>query len=92
MVAGVDGVLAARNAGQVKDRERLFQRVVAGVIAEGAFGAPLGRIDEAFQHVFAVGGDFQVVGFALHQVDRLVAQPTREEQLVDVGRQGRGSA
>ena len=52
----IDGVLAVRDGGDVKDGIRLGQRVVTGVVAERAFVAErLGRVNVAFDDEVGVG-------------------------------------
>jgi hypothetical protein len=40
------------------------------VVSERAFGAEFVEIDVAFEDDFAGGGDFEVDGFALDELDR----------------------
>jgi hypothetical protein len=54
----------------MKDGVEIFERVEAGVVAEGAFGAEFVEVDVAFEDDFAGGGDFEVYGFALDKFDR----------------------
>ena len=77
-----------RDAGDVENGIEIFERVEAGVIAEGAFGAEFVEVDVAFEDDFGVGGDFQVDGFAFDQFDRLLAEEAGDEVLLDVGRRG----
>ena len=58
------------------------------MIAEGAFGAEFVEIDVAFEDDLGVGGDFQIDGLALHQFDRLLAEESGDDVLLDVGRRG----
>jgi hypothetical protein len=53
----------------MEDRVEIFERVEAGVVAEGAFGAEFVEVDVAFEDDFAGGGDFEVDGFALDELD-----------------------
>ena len=85
---GVDGVFAVGDAGDVEDGVVLGHGVEAGVVAEGAFGAELVEFDVAFEDDFGVGGDFEVDGFALDQLDGLLAQEAGDEELFDFGRRG----
>ena len=56
---GINGVFAVRDGGDVEDRIRLGQRVIAGVVAERAFVAQrFGRVNVAFDVEVGVGGDF----------------------------------
>ena len=55
-----------RHAGDVKDGVLVFERVEAGVIAEGAFGAEFVQIHVAFENDLGMGWDFQIDGLALH--------------------------
>ena len=57
------------DAGDVEDGVVLGGGVEAGVVAEGAFGAQLVEGDVAFENDFGVGGNFEVDGLALHQLD-----------------------
>jgi hypothetical protein len=58
------------------------------VVAEGAFGAELAERDVAFEDVLGVGGDFEVDGLALDQLDGLAAEEAGDEVLLDLGRRG----
>ena len=69
---GVNRILAVRDAGDVKHRILIFQRIEAGVVAEWPFGAQLVEIHVTFKHDLRRGGNFQVDGLALHQFDRLL--------------------
>ena len=71
---GVERILAVRDAGDVEHRVVVFERIEAGVIAEGAFAAQLAQLDVAFQDDLGVGGDFQIRGLALDHLDGLPAQ------------------
>ena len=54
----------------MKNRIRLRQRIVAGVIAEGAFLAQrFARVNIAFDHKVRVGGDLKVVCLTLDEFD-----------------------
>src|SRR6266487_3049437 len=67
---GIDGIFAVRDGGDVEDGIRLGQRVIAGVVAERAFFAErFARVNVAFDDEVGVGGDFEVVGLALHEFD-----------------------
>ncbi len=85
---GVDRIFAMGDAGDVEDGIEIFERVEAGVIAERAFGAEFVEVDVAFEDDFGVGGDFEIDGFALHQLDRLLAQEAGDEIFLDIGRSG----
>jgi hypothetical protein len=52
----------------------VFERVEAGVVSEGAFGAEFVEIDVAFEDDLARGGDFEVYGLALDEFDRSGAE------------------
>ena len=81
-----------RDGRDVKDRELIGGRVKPGVIAERAFDVVLVRIDVAFDHDLGIGRRFDGLRHALHELDRLAAQITGQQILVDVGRQRRGGA
>ena len=68
----------------VKDGIQIFERVEAGVIAEGALGAEFVEIDVAFEHDFCVGRNFEVDGLALHQFDRLLPQEAGDDEFLDI--------
>ena len=74
---GVDGVAAMGDAGDVEDGIVVLQGVEAGVVAEGAFGAELVEADVAFEDDFGVGGDFEVDGLALDELDGLAGGGSR---------------
>lgn len=91
--AGINGILAMGDGGDVKDGIRLGQGVVAGVIAEGAFHAErfLG-IDVTFDDKVGIGGDHEVVGLAFDEFDRFFAEITGEEEFVEaIGQWGGGA-
>ncbi len=88
MVVDVDGVFAMGDAGEVEDGIKIFERVEAGVVAEGAFGAEFVEVDVAFENDFGGGGNFEIDGLALHQLDRLLAQESGDEIFLDVRRRG----
>jgi hypothetical protein len=85
---GVDGVFAMGDAGDVEDRILVLHGVEAGVVAEGAFGAQLAEFDVAFEDDLGVGRDFEIDGFALHDLDRLAAQEAGDQILLDIRRRG----
>src|SRR5260370_13216888 len=63
---GVDRVFAVRDALHVEDWVEIFERVEAGVVAEGAFGAEFVEMNMAFEDDLAGGGDFEVYWFAFY--------------------------
>ena len=65
-----------------------MQRVEAGVVAEGAFGAQLAQLDVAFENDLGVGGHFEIDGFAFDDFDGLAAQEAGDEEFFDLGRRG----
>ena len=67
------------------------KRVIAGVIAERAFVAQrLARVDVAFDDEVGIGGNFEVVGLALHEFDRFLAEVTGEQEFIEAIGQRRG--
>ena len=64
-------------AGEVEDGIVVLHGVEAGVVAERAFCAELGQVDEAFEDVLGVGGDFERDGFAADQLDGLAGGGSR---------------
>ena len=83
---GVDGIFAVGDAVHVEDGVEIFERVEAGVVAEGAFGAEFVEIDVAFEDDFAGGRDFQIDGFAFDEFDGSGAEEAGDEIFFDVGR------
>ena len=82
-----------RDGGDVEDRIRLGQRVIAGVVAKRPFLAQrLLRVHVAFDDKVRVGRHFQVVGLALDQFDGLLAQIAGEQELIQAVGQRRGGA
>src|SRR5207245_8965995 len=79
-------VLAVRYAGDVEDGVLIFERVEAGVVAEGALSAKLVEVNIAFEDDPRVGWDFEVDCFALHQLDGTLAQESGNEEFLDLGR------
>ena len=84
----VNGVFAMGDAGEVEDRVVIGHGVEAGVVAERAFAAEFAEFDVAFEDDFGVGGDFEVDGFALDDLDRLAAQEAGDHELFNFGRRG----
>lgn len=80
---GVDGFFAHCDGGDVKDRELSGEAVVAGVVTEGAFELAFVGVDIAFDDEFAVGGDFDVYGFAFDGLDAFSAEESGEEDFVN---------
>ncbi len=88
---GIDGVFAVRDRGDVKDRIRLGQRVIAGVIAERALVPQrLARIHVAFDDEVGIGRHFQIVGLALDELDRFFPQIAGEQEFIEPIGQRRG--
>ena len=75
-----------RDATHVEDGIEILQRVEAGVVAEGAFGAEFVEMDVALEDDLRGGRDFQIHGFALHQFDGLLAQEAGDQIFLHVGR------
>src|SRR5258708_26777662 len=63
---GVDGTFAMRDALHMENWIEIFERVEAGVVSEGAFGAQFVEVNMAFDDDLAGGGDFEVDGFAFY--------------------------
>ena len=61
-----------RNAGNVEHWIVVFERVKAGVVSERPFGAQLVEFYVTFQNDFSRRRNFQVNGFALYQLERLL--------------------
>jgi len=70
----------------VEDRIKIFERVEAGVVAEGALGAEFVEVNVALENDFGGGGNFEIDGLALHQFDWLLAEEASDEIFLDVGR------
>ena len=67
----------------VKHRIQIGQRVITGVIAKRAFHPErFAGIDVAFDHKIRVGRHLQIVRLAFHQLDRLFAEITGHQKLV----------
>ena len=80
-----------RDGRDVKHRIRLGQRVIASVIAERPFVAQrFGRVNVTFDDEIGVGGDFEVIGLALHEFDGFFAEITGEEEFIQSVRHRRG--
>ena len=86
----VDRIPPAGDAGQVEHRVLIRKRIIPGVVAEGALGPPLLRVDVSLQDDLGRGGDLDVDGHALHHRDGLAPHETGEEHLVHVVGEGRG--
>src|SRR6185369_11078981 len=84
--AGVDGILAVRNALDVEDRVEVFERIEAGVVAEWALGSKLVELDIALKNDFGSGRHFEVDSLALDEFDGFAAQETGDHELFNFGR------
>ena len=73
----------------MEDGVLVGERVVAGVVAEGALEAGLALLDVALEDDLGVGGHLEVDGRARRELDRLAAQEAGEHELADAGRQRR---
>ena len=82
---GVDGVFAVGDAGEMEDGVVVLHGVEAGVIAEGALGAEFAEVDEAFEDVLGVGGDFKVDRLGLDEFEGFLAEEAGDEVLLDLG-------
>src|ERR1041384_1626718 len=83
----VDRLLAMSNAGNVKDRELVFERGGARMIAERAFGSKLFRIYIAFDYDLGVSWNLDVHSFTLNHLDRFLAQKAGDHHLIEIFRQ-----
>src|SRR5580698_8247056 len=81
---GVDRVFAMGNATDVEDGIKIFERVEAGVVAEGALGAEFVEVNVAFENDFGGSGDFEIDGLALDEFDGLLAEEAGDEIFLDV--------
>jgi hypothetical protein len=76
--------------GEMKDRIILDRGVEPGVIAERSFRPHLARLDVTFQDEIDIARNFQVDGFARHQLDRFLADESGEKNFIEPIRQRRG--
>ncbi len=84
----IDRVLAVSDARNVKDRVKIFERVIPSVVAEGALGAKFVEVNVPFEDDLGGGGNFEINGFALDQLNRLLAEKAGDEIFLHVGRRG----
>ena len=75
-----------RNAGNVEYWIVVFERVEAGVVSEWPFGAQLVEFYVTFQNDFSRRRNFQVNGFALHQLDRLLTKESGNQVFLHIRR------
>ena len=85
------GLAATGDGGEVEHGIRVRGRIVACVVAEWAFDARLAGHHVALQHDLRVRRHLQVHRGALHDLHALLADNTRDCQLVQPGRQRRRS-
>ena len=57
------------NRRDMEDRIIIHRRVEAGVVAEGALGPHLPRLNIPLDHKVTLGGDFQRLSDTFHKVD-----------------------
>src|SRR5437868_10179578 len=84
----VNRVFAMRDATDVKHGVLVFEGIEAGVVAERAFGAQFIQMNMSFEDDFSRGGDFEINGFALHELYRLLAQEAGDEVFLYIGGSG----
>ena len=77
---------AMRDATDVENGIEIFEGIESGVVAEGALAAKFVEVHVAFQNDFRVGRDFEVNGFAFHQLNWLLAEKSGNEIFLNVGR------
>ena len=77
-----------RHAGDVENGIQIFERIEAGVIAEGTLGAKFVEIDVALEDDFARCRNFKVHRFTFDQVDRGSAKKSGNEIFFNFGRSG----
>ena len=77
-----------RHAGDVKNRVLLLHGVEAGVIAKRAFHAQFVQLHIAFENDLRIRRHFEIDGFALDQLDCLLAQKSCNDELFDLWRCG----
>ena len=79
--------------GDVKDRVRRGQSVIARMIAERAFLAQrLLGVNVALDDKIRVGRHFEIVGLAFDDLERLFAQIASQQKLIQAVRQRRRGA
>src|ERR1700687_290437 len=81
----VNGIFPMRDAGNVKDGIKIFERVEAGVVAEGALAAKLVEIHIAFEDDFAGCWDLKVDGFTFHEIHGSAAQEAGDQVFLNFG-------
>ena len=81
----INGVLTMGDATDVEHGVLVFERIKAGVVAEGTFGAKFIQMNMAFQNDLSRGGNLEVHSFALHQLDRFLAQEAGDEVFLYIG-------
>ena len=69
MVVGINGIAAMRDRGEMEDRIIFDGSVETGVIAKRTFRPHFARLNVTFQNEIDIGRNFQIDGFALHQLD-----------------------
>ena len=84
----IDGVLSVSDRLDVEHGVVVFERVVAGVVAERPLRPELPRNHIPFEDDLGLSGDFEVVRLALDQFDGFVTDEARGDELVDIGGQG----
>ena len=77
-----------RDACNLEDGVKVFERVEASVVAEWALAAEFVEIDVALEDDLAGRGDVEIDSLAFDQIDRGSAKETGDEIFLDLGRGG----
>ena len=75
-----------RNTGNVEHWIVVFERVKAGVVSERPFGPQLVEFYITFQNDFSRRRNFQVNGFALNQLERLLPKESGNQVFLHIRR------
>ena len=84
----INRILTVRDAGSMKDRVFVGQRIKPCMVAKRTFRAKLVEVNVALEDNLGVGRNFEVDGFALHEFDRLLPQESGNHVLLHLGRRG----
>src|SRR5579875_1428196 len=77
-----------RNGGYVKHRIEVSQRVVAGMVAERSFHAPLLGVYPTFDHDLCIFRHLEIHSFCWHQGNRFFSEKPGKKKFIHARRQG----
>src|SRR5579872_6475160 len=77
-----------RDAADVEDGVKVFERIETSVVAEGTLAAEFVEVHVSLDHDFTRSWNFEIDGFAFDQIDRRSAKKSSDQVLLNFRRRG----